>query len=621
MRTLSKSDFKAARTCETKLYFRENGYPDRRADDPYLCLLSKGGYMVEALAKALYPDGIHLEYGRDIAKAFNTTREHLKADRVTLFEATIVAGRRLARLDILDKGGSFVRLIEVKAKSFDGAKHLSSRASGGLGCFRSTRDGAILTDWRPYLEDVTFQLLLLEQVLPGVRIEPCLALVDKSKTAGLDNVPSFFELQYSNRGGVQERLITARFAGTSEDLPCLDLLTIVDVSAEVELLREEVAFAAATFESRLDAPLEVHLTERGAKCKDCEFRFDERGENNGFAECWGELAHVRPHVLELYSIGKVKEGGLPLVQVMFDRDQASLLDVPTEILVKKDGSRGPEAERQLRQIVQTRLGEPWMSLDLAKKIASLKYPLHFIDFEASTLALPYHSGMRPYGQVAFQWSCHTVAYEGGDPVHNEWLNVIDLWPNQSFAESLKSCIGDAGTVLTWSHFENSVLEGIAAELPAGAPGSRDLGGWLLAVGNRIEDLHKWAQRDYYHPGMKGRTSIKVVLDALWQIDTEMRAEAGTWCGMEVPDGSDPYAALPALEIDGKPQELREGTGAIRAYEHMMYGSGKDPEARESWSQLLRQYCRLDTLSMVLIFNHWRREASRAVGAVHTPQPN
>jgi hypothetical protein len=35
------------------------------------------------------------------------------------------------------------------------------------------------------------------------------------------------------------------------------------------------------------------------------------------------------------------------------------------------------------------------------------------------------------------------------------------------------------------------------------------------------------------------------------------------------------------------------------------------QAREKWSQLLRQYCRLDTLSMVLIFNHWKRATQTA----------
>ena len=44
----------------------------------------------------------------------------------------------------------------------------------------------------------------------------------------------------------------------------------------------------------------------------------------------------------------------------------------------------------------------------------------------------------------------------------------------------------------------------------------------------------------------------------------------------------------------------------------MYGEHKhDAATRERWAALLKQYCRLDTLSMVLILEHWRR----AVGLV------
>ncbi len=46
---------------------------------------------------------------------------------------------------------------------------------------------------------------------------------------------------------------------------------------------------------------------------------------------------------------------------------------------------------------------------------------------------------------------------------------------------------------------------------------------------------------------------------------------------------------------------------MRAYEEMMYGPDKDePAIRAQWTGLLRQYCHLDTLSMVLIFEYWRR---------------
>src|SRR5262249_5899029 len=78
---------------------------------------------------------------------------------------------------------------------------------------------------------------------------------------------------------------------------------------------------------------------------------------------------------------------------------------------------------------------------------------------------------------------------------------------------------------------------------------------------------------------------------------------------------DPYSALPSIEINGVLQEIREGTGAVRAYQEMLYGMSKDdPTARRQWAALLRQYCALDTLSMVLIFEYWRRAAATTPAA-------
>jgi hypothetical protein len=54
---LSKSDFKVARTCGTKLYYKKLRYPSKQDDDPYLEFLADGGYMVETIAKLLFPEG------------------------------------------------------------------------------------------------------------------------------------------------------------------------------------------------------------------------------------------------------------------------------------------------------------------------------------------------------------------------------------------------------------------------------------------------------------------------------------------------------------------------------------------------------------------------------------
>jgi hypothetical protein len=156
--TLSKSDFKIARTCVAKLFFRENRYPDNLGSNQYLALLADGGYMVEALAKAHYPAGIQLEYGRDIEGDFAKTLEFLQREDVVLFEATILVGRRLARIDILEKKGDAVRLIEVKSKSFEGAAHVASITDGGQGVLRGKRKPhPVLAEWMEKIEDVAFQ--------------------------------------------------------------------------------------------------------------------------------------------------------------------------------------------------------------------------------------------------------------------------------------------------------------------------------------------------------------------------------------------------------------------------------------------------------------------------------
>ena len=49
---LSKSDFKVARSCATKLYYKKLDYLSVRDDDAYLRFLADGGYMIEAIAKA-----------------------------------------------------------------------------------------------------------------------------------------------------------------------------------------------------------------------------------------------------------------------------------------------------------------------------------------------------------------------------------------------------------------------------------------------------------------------------------------------------------------------------------------------------------------------------------------
>jgi len=60
--------------------------------------------------------------------------------------------------------------------------------------------------------------------------------------------------------------------------------------------------------------------------------------------------------------------------------------------------------------------------------------------------------------------------------------------------------------------------------------------------------------------------------------------------------------LPELEAN---EIVDEGTGAMMAYHDMMYGtSSSDPQKRSLIRQSLLNYCKLDTLAMVIIWKYW-----------------
>jgi hypothetical protein len=198
---------------------------------------------------------------------------------------------------------------------------------------------------------------------------------------------------------------------------------------------------------------------------------------------------------------------------------------------------------------------------------------------------------------------------GDTPTHAEWLNNVDYWPNAKFLAALRDQVGDAGTVLTWSPYEASTIKDIVRDLEALKGADVDLMAWAkrLTEGSRILDLNKVALESFFYPGMAGRTSIKVVLDALWKGDPVLRARHNALTGRDSTLDRGPYKALPPLMIDGTLCEVAEGMGAMRAYEAMMYGVESEPQdIRSSWRALLLEYCKLDTLAMLLIWEHWER---------------
>lgn len=281
-------------------------------------------------------------------------------------------------------------------------------------------------------------------------------------------------------------------------------------------------------------------------------------------------------------------------------------------------SAGARGARQRLQIECTRRGEEHTPSELAEVLRGHEYPPHFIDFEAAQPVIPFHTGMRPYDRVAFQWSCHTIREPGAPSKHAEWTNTDRALPNVEFARSLREAIGSAGTVYVWSAYESATLKSIRAQMDAYSLGTGDVERgsiveWLDVMdagkATRIIDLNRLALDYHFHPLIEGRTSIKVVLPAVLAANAAVlnRPEMQKYRSL-APDGSlqSPYASLPELTLPDETtmEAVREGTGAMRAYEEMLFGVySRDPEYGAALRDLLLQYCELDTAAMVMIWDH------------------
>jgi hypothetical protein len=297
---------------------------------------------------------------------------------------------------------------------------------------------------------------------------------------------------------------------------------------------------------------------------------------------------------------------------------AKLSDIEEKDLVRADGQVGLINLRQRLQRKCTLSNQEYVDPVLVRLLQSLSYPLHFIDFETSRVAVPYHAGMQPYEQVAFQWSCHTIREAGAPLEHTEWINVADAYPNFEFARSLKETLSENSTVLIWSYFERTMLRDIRRQLVKYRERDKELADWLdriTANTGLLVDMLRLAKEHYFHPKMKGKLSLKYVLPAVWEADESLHSNpAFAKYYRRSPEGPlvDPYDTLEALpfgNLDETDLEepVREGVGAMRAYQEMLYGVSRHNEAlKEQWRRLLLQYCELDTAAMVMVWTHWTK---------------
>jgi len=592
MKTLSKSDFILGRSCATKLYFKENGYEMNTADNEFVQYLAEGGYIIGKYAQLMYPDGVLVDT-LNKEDAIRQTNELLQQENAIVFEAAIAFEKVFFRADILIKQGNHFHLLEVKAKSYNPTEKFKE------------------SEFKKYIEDALFQAIILEKAYPDNYLDVGLLLMDKSRTTAIDHLHDYFSITIEDgRYGAEANFeLGSHF---HEQLVKDNLLTEFLLNDRLEKERNKLTQAIEALSNLYqDGDCELLRVPINKDCKGCEFRLGK--DNDGFSECWGDLGKVEPHLFDLYYQGGLKDQG---ANHLISNKTVSLYDVTREMVTKQDETMGSRGQRQWVQIENTRKNTEWFDATSLREVTDLPYPLFFIDFETAKSALPPYQGMRPYETIAFQWSCHILRSPDQPLEHHEFISTDKEFPNFKFAEALMNLVGNNRNLFMWATHENTTLKEIREQMDIYGYSNPELAAWLdqiVKFDKKDEgwfiDLNKKTLDAYFNPDMKGRTSIKVTLPAVWNNHSYLHTHS--WFDDylsydEQGDVQSPYKSLQErIEVVEEVEIVEEGTGAMRAYFEMMFGPyAHKPEVTQSWKDSLLEYCKLDTLSMVVIWHHW-----------------
>lgn len=620
----TKHLFGAGLECPTKLYYYAQNYPENKEGKPFIEHAIYNNRLLKALARSAYPQGIFID-GDSIPKAAAQTHQHLQQQEVVLFDAIFEWQEMMARLPIIHKKGDHVTAFYVRTKAFNSRKHRLTDKSGRIN-----------SKWRKYLLDFSYQTYLVQKNWPEATIQSFLVMPEKLGHAHTDHLPHL--LNPLNKTDVSESVSSAN----QELLAKLDVTDLVtEIWTEPNFAEEHLP--QKTFENTLLYLQDLYFNgskeepEIGLKCKSCEFRTElkrvEQGTKSGFNECWKPAMDSKNpskhHVFDLIGPGTNQW----VMNGVYDQQNVSLDDVFSIKSIVKGKGRISHEMRQALQIhkvkgedVPEEIYRPAIFCELDR----WQYPLHFLDFEAGNYAVPVRKNQTPYDLVVFQFSCHTL-FDDGSWKHYQWID--DLQGDYASFEMVRNLMNvpeiTKGTIVQYSDFERNALKVIRRELmnePELIADANQLIEWIETIIHRndsshktppyIADLSRLVKNFYYNCEMGNSLSVKDVLRSVMSHSDFLKEKYSLpysshnfdniiWWQNDGKGGArNPYKIL--METGDSP--IRRGTEAMVVYGKLI-AQQNGIERLEAYQNALLKYCELDTLAMVMIFEHWRQKMS------------
>lgn len=238
---------------------------------------------------------------------------------------------------------------------------------------------------------------------------------------------------------------------------------------------------------------------------------------------------------------------------LVERNIARIEDIPDSFPLSR-------RQRLARQCVLS--GQPYIGEHLGQALDSIAWPAFYLDFEAINTALPLYPGIAPHDTIPTQYSIHVCAQPGVVTAHREYLADPRKDCRRELATRLAADLEGHGSIFMYSNYELRIIKLLAGLYP-------DLAASLMALKPRLVDLKRILEKNMYHPGFRGRASLKKILPVL------------------VPDMSyDKFA-------------IGDGDAALAVFASMIREDYREAELATMRYNLLR-YCEQDTLAMVKI---------------------
>jgi hypothetical protein len=272
-------------------------------------------------------------------------------------------------------------------------------------------------------------------------------------------------------------------------------------------------------------------------------------------QCWNQVP--KDSVFNLSGLPKADLFGL------YNSGIREIADIPVENSLGADAKLQITAYKKKDAVINKK--------GVADFLSTIQYPLFFLDFETTMPAVPLYENTKPYAHLPFQYSLHYKKDRDAELQHFEFLAETHADPRKAFLASLLEHTKRPGDILVYyATFERSVFNSLKKDYP-------EFGKEIDLRLARIRDLIvPFRDKLYYHPAMKGSSSIKNVLPAL----------------------------VPGFSYDSL--SIANGNVAMTVYEQLR--TETDIFRQEEKREALLAYCKMDTLAMVKILEVLEKSA-------------